>query len=159
MNYGNFNARVRSRVVENDADIVTLATYKAPQDNILQSIYMYFFIKGVSSVTNEIVTMRLHTSDNLGRVFASSTPIRMSTMFEGTTNFKGRVRFDFPNVPINTNTTYTITIATTNYTRNGNTFYFTVDKDFPFTTNSNGSAETADSPDDYAVKFEFFGEI
>lgn len=158
-NFGNFNARQRVRVVENDADIVSLGTYKPPQDSLLQNCYVYYYIKGVSSITNETMILRFHTSDNLNRVYAASSSIKMSAMFTGSTNFIGRVRFDFSDVPIDANTTYYLSIATTNYARNADIFYFSFLKDFPFTTNSNGSAETAETPLDYAYKFEVFGEV
>lgn len=53
-----------------------------------------------------------------------------------TTNWLGRVRFDFtPEVPINPNITYYVSLEIDNYTRNADTFFMGIALDTPISVN------------------------
>lgn len=159
MTYGNFNNRVTVTVPDNDADVILLGSTKYEKNFNLKHVVVWCFLKGVSNVTNEQIQLKIHSSSNTSRVLTSSNLIRLSDCVSGTTNYKFRVRFDFDDFQLSSNNTYYLSFNTTNYTRNGNTFYLAVERDNPFSTNPLGSAETASTINDIAYRYETFGEF
>ena len=158
MGFGNFNKKQWVRVVEDDATTITLGIINLVTATTLKHLMLKFYIKDVTGVSNETVQIQIHSSDNYTRVLASSNTVLMSSMFTGTTNYIGRARFDFTGVALNPTTNYYVSLKTTNYTRNGDTSYFSVFFDVPFPVNQTGAAETAVTFTDYAKEFQMFGE-
>lgn len=158
MGFGNFNKKQWVNVLEDDATTISLGVINFVTATTLKHLVLKYYIKDVTSITNETVQIQLHTSDNYTRVLASSNTVLMSSMFTGTTNYIGRARFDFTGVALNPTTNYYLSVKTTNYTRNADTSYFSIFYDLPFPVHLTGAAETAETVTEYAKEFQLFGE-
>lgn len=86
-----------------------------------------------------LLTCNLHTSSDLTAAYASSTAVDLTTaQAAGELNTTGEwiswIRFDFARENLNKNISYYVSLTTSGYTRNGDTFYIGVCYDYPYPT-------------------------
>ena len=90
--------------------------------------------------TTEQFRIGVYTNSDL-----SDTPFYSNTMSVSditsltSSDWVGRVRFDFDRQTMNSATTYYITLDPVSYTRNSDTFYFSVLQDWPLSVNTNNT--------------------
>lgn len=105
----------------------------------IKYIRLMLFKHGTLTPSNLSMTCRLHTSSDLTAVYAASDAVTLATV-ENSSNLNTSgdwlswVRFDFGRQNLNKNLSYYVSVTTSNYTRNGDTFYLGITFGYPFPT-------------------------
>ncbi len=94
--------------------------------------------------------LRLHTSPDMNSVYAQSNLIDISEIPHD--YFYGNIRFDFDRCVLAKGKSYYVSIASSGYTRNGDTSYMSWVHDKPLTTNDT----TGNWPIEFPVRMEVF---
>ena len=89
------------------------------------------FLKKGTEGGSETLQLQFYTDSTLTKLYASSDVVTISDFVSGT-YWLGWVRFDMSSTPIfAANTSYYMTVKTTNYTRNSDTYYLAFGLDWP----------------------------
>ena len=116
------------------AETITLGTIQVTDNQELRHIRPLLYKRGAHAGL-ETLQMRIHSTSDVTAVYASSNVINLADIITsgnfGTSDFLSRVRFDFERPNLNKNFAYTVSLVTTNYTRNADTYYLGLSYDFP----------------------------
>lgn len=107
-------------------------------------------LKVGSAGGSEQLRLNIYTDEDYERRLYQSDWLELSDIEGLTTNWLGRVRFDFDRLHLNKDHTYYAAVESQSYTRDGEDFYIGFILDWPLQINSHAG-------DDYALKMAFYG--
>ena len=134
------------------SEIVRLGSINIVDNIELQYIRPSIFIYGALGGIEQIRVNLYGDENHLNKIFSSSwrnlSEISMSTNY-----WLGWIRCDFARQNINKNITYYLSVELNNYTRNGETFWIGLNRDYPTPTYDNSE----DLWDGHPLAFQIFG--
>lgn len=131
MSYSNFPNQFRVMTFET-SETVQLGRYKVGQATELKYVVMDLFKVGTMG-GSETLTMKLYGSNLYsGTAIATSSAFTLSgASYLSNSNAIGQIRFTFNREQLNPNLWYYVAITSSNYTRNGDTYYLGAVLDWP----------------------------
>ena len=139
-------------VLENDSDMMKLATWIPTESFQLQKVMIKLYLEG--NFPNESQKLRLHSSDYYGINFAESNTIELDN---AGTNFLGWVTFDFNREELYSGFTYQLTAISNGYTRNADLKYISFVHDWPLRFYSSTNIVYQYIPSKYPKAMQIFG--
>lgn len=111
------------------SEVIKIGSFKDISNGELAHIRLLFYIKGLLSGTEKFRT-KVYSDAGFTQLLYTSSWSDFSTASVG--NWLGWIRSDFARENINKNLTYYVSCELTGYTRNADTFYIGVARDWPW---------------------------
>jgi len=142
MAFKNFPDELAVRTI-NTGEEVHLGSINTSVDQELGAIYLTMFKHGAHAGTEQFKLNLYSDPTRTGTPISSNTISVSDITSMVSSDWMGRIRYDFARENINLNTTYEVTIQPVMYTRSANSFYFSAVLDWPVNTNLNNSPQAA----------------
>jgi len=123
MAFGKFPQFTIVKTLNSSGTDEKIAAFTPDEDIELKYIYIYLLREGTEG-GSETFQLKVYSNSAYTALVDSSDVVTYSTIKGG--NNKHRIPFAFNRKMLQGGTTYYLEIVTTNYTRNGDTFYFGV---------------------------------